>query len=561
MVAYSPPVIGEIIDGKYRIVGLLGEGGMGAVYEAEHTTTGRDVAVKLINDNAMMSDEVLRARFQREAQAASKVRSAHIVEILDAGQDPSTKHPYMVMDLLQGENVLSALKRLECLAPELVMRVGYQTCLGLSKAHEVGVVHRDIKPANLFLSDAEANELDVKLLDFGVAKFKMDQATETANEALTRTGSMLGSPMYMSPEQARGLKTIDHRADIWSLGVVLYQLLAGHTPYHSIDGLGELIITICSEEPEPLSSKAPWVASGLANAVQKALKLSPEERYQTAKEFGDALLALMPDGRWRIQREMLVAADKNAGEGSAVDDLGDTVQLATAGAPPETPAAGFSGGDSTVALEPHQMPELSGIESLASLGRGVDGEAETERLAAADVAASVAAKSAATKVEVASASNSNKVSPEKTAGAKPDAAGGVPPMLVAILLLVALALAGYFWLPGLGQKGQAPAKPVATTPASTAEAKQKTPSQPAPSQQVPSQQAAAKASSAPSAAASAAAKPSAAPAPAAPAANPTIVPKPWPKAATGARAPAPKGATPRTPAAPAPKKAFVPGAP
>ncbi|MBW2454440.1 MAG: protein kinase [Deltaproteobacteria bacterium] len=311
-------MIGQLIDGKFEIIRLIGQGGMGAVYEArvrdEKAPDGADdkderrVAIKLINDEELAQDDVLLARFEREATAAAKVVSPHIVEMIGSGHDEESGLPFMVMELLEGENAQQLVQRLGPIPPDLAFRIGVQTCLGLAVAHGGGVVHRDIKPANLFVAEGEGGELTVKLLDFGVAKFKMDQALETGGESLTRTGSMLGSPLYMSPEQARGLKTIDHRADIWSLGIVLFQLLTGRQPHEGIDGLGELIITICSEPPPAATKFAPWVSAKMVEMVQGALKLSSSDRYQTAEEMGEALRTCLPDSSdWRIDQDMLIA--------------------------------------------------------------------------------------------------------------------------------------------------------------------------------------------------------------------------------------------------------------
>jgi serine/threonine-protein kinase len=304
-------MIGQLVGARYEVVHLLGEGGMGAVYEARDRSVDRSVAIKVISDEEVAQDEVLVARFQREARAAAKVRSPHIVEILDAGHDAERRTPYMVMELLRGESVLDVLNRLGPLPPELALRIAIQTCTGLEHAHAVGVVHRDIKPANLFLAEGHTDaedELTVKLLDFGVAKFKMDKASETDKQSLTRTGSMLGSPIYMSPEQARGLKSIDHRADIWSLGIVLHQLLTGRQPHQGIDGLGELIITICSDPPEPITARAPWCSPELARVVSGALQLAADKRYPSAKIMREALARCLPDGGadTRILKSMLV---------------------------------------------------------------------------------------------------------------------------------------------------------------------------------------------------------------------------------------------------------------
>lgn len=346
-------MLGQVVDGKYEILSLIGEGGMGAVYRSRHKTTGREAAVKVISSEDVARNETLIARFEREAQAAAKIRSPHIVEILDAGHDASTGHPYMVMELLVGMNVHRLLRQLGPLPAELAIRIAIQTCFGLEKAHAVGVVHRDIKPANLFVAEADGGERVIKLLDFGVAKFKMDQASESS-DGLTRTGSVLGSPMFMSPEQARGLKTIDHRADIWSLGIVLYQLLSGKTPHSGIDGVGELIITICSEEPAPLRSRAPWVSPTLERVVHKALKLPAADRYQSAAEMRDALAACLADpAAWHIHQRMLVPLTDDERAAKFDDDSGVEADDAATVAldPNHVELGGSDASESTVALD------------------------------------------------------------------------------------------------------------------------------------------------------------------------------------------------------------------
>jgi eukaryotic-like serine/threonine-protein kinase len=299
-------VIGSTLDGKYRIERLLGTGAMGSVYEAEHSATGRRVAVKVISTGDLARDELLLGRFQREARAAGGIDTQHITQVLDAGVDRDSNLPFLVMEYLSGEDLSAMLKRLGPVSPDLSLRIIAQACLGLQKAHEARVVHRDIKPANLFLARRDAGEIIVKLLDFGIAKVKMDHAQDAETAALTRTGSMLGSPLYMSPEQARGNnKDIDHRADIWSLGVVLYQCLAGRTPWHDIQALGQLILAICGEQPEPLQERAPWVSPEIAAIVHRCMKRDPVGRFQTAQEMFVAIRPLLPGG-WSITEDMLV---------------------------------------------------------------------------------------------------------------------------------------------------------------------------------------------------------------------------------------------------------------
>jgi serine/threonine-protein kinase len=308
-------VIGRLIDGKYEIVRPIGSGAMGAVYEARHRATGRAVAIKLIVDEKILESEQHVARFEREARAAAALRSPHIVEILDAGRDGVTRSPYMVMELLVGEGVLALLRRLGRLSHDLALRIGAQVCRGLRQAHLAGVVHRDVKPANLFLEKGEDDGHIVKLLDFGVAKVKMDQAAEGGSQSLTRTGSVLGSPLYMSPEQARGRKDIDHRADLWSLGVVLYQLMSGKPPHHGIDGIGDLVLAICSDPPAALRSRAGWVPEEVERIVERALRIAPEERYQSAGEMLGAIEAYFGAGAdLAIKSAMLVGIPDAAGE-------------------------------------------------------------------------------------------------------------------------------------------------------------------------------------------------------------------------------------------------------
>ncbi|WP_437942028.1 serine/threonine protein kinase [Sorangium sp. So ce341] len=298
-------MIGTIIDGKYQIRKLLGEGAMGSVYEAEHTGTGRRCAVKVISSADLTRDPKVVSRFQREARAAGAIDTQHITQVLDAGVDRDSKLPFLAMEYLAGEDVHQLIKRVGPLAPDLALRIVAQSCLGLQKAHEASVVHRDIKPHNLFLSWRDAGEILVKLLDFGIAKVKMDRANETEGADLTRTGNLIGSPLYMSPEQARGHKEIDHRTDIWSLGAVLYQALTGRTPYHHITALGELIIAICSDPPPPVQDFAPWVPPEVAAIVHRCLLQAPGQRYQSAQEMFGAIRPLLPYG-WGIHESMLV---------------------------------------------------------------------------------------------------------------------------------------------------------------------------------------------------------------------------------------------------------------
>jgi serine/threonine-protein kinase len=299
-------LIGEVFDQRYKIERLLGEGGMGAVYEAVDSTTSGRVAVKVITANVSKNTNLV-ARFQREARAAAKIATDEIVQVLETGTDPKSGLPYMVMEYLEGEDLAQVFKRLGKLPVNLALRLGAQACMGLEKAHAARVIHRDIKPANLFLAKGAGTARKLKLLDFGVAKIKLESVSGVDTSGLTRTGSMLGSPLYMSPEQARGQKLIDARADIWSLGVVMYQALTGRRPHQDIDGLGELIIAICSELPAPLQDYAPWVPADVAAIVHGALQFNPDDRFPTAQAMFEVIVKQLGTSDYSIDESMLLS--------------------------------------------------------------------------------------------------------------------------------------------------------------------------------------------------------------------------------------------------------------
>ncbi len=286
----------RVIDGKYQLVRQLGEGGMGAVYEARHLGTARRVAVKVISTESLSKSAEVVSRFQREAMASGAIESQYIASVLDTGIDPLTGSPYMVMELLVGEDIEQALRRIGPFHPELALRAIGQACLGLQKAHEANVVHRDIKPANIFLTRRDGGEVVAKILDFGIAKMKGEGFASTEGKSLTRTGTMLGSPLYMSPEQALGRKNIDHRTDIWSLGVVFYEALTGRAPHADTETIGELIVNICHKPPGHVQDLSPWVPPEVAAIVHRALALDPAARFASAEHMYAAIRTQLPNG-------------------------------------------------------------------------------------------------------------------------------------------------------------------------------------------------------------------------------------------------------------------------
>ncbi|HEY2509426.1 MAG TPA: protein kinase, partial [Polyangiaceae bacterium] len=279
-------LLGEKV-GRYRLARLLGHGGMGAVYEARRDD-GEVFAMKIIRQDMVDSqgDRAVR-RFVREASAAARIDSPHVARVIEAGTDDARELPYIVMELLHGRDLAALLRERGPLRPGAVVPLFVQACEGLAAAHACGIVHRDVKPANLFLHDADAS-LTVKVCDFGIAK---NILPEDHSLDLTRTGGVVGSPMYMSPEQAQNARNVDRRTDIFSLGVSLYEALTGRTPWTG-STVGELILAICTGSPPNVARVAPWVPPELAAVVNRALAQKREERFQSAEEFAQALRPL-----------------------------------------------------------------------------------------------------------------------------------------------------------------------------------------------------------------------------------------------------------------------------
>jgi serine/threonine-protein kinase len=275
--------IGDRIDGKYEIKRLLGEGGMGAVYEGENTAIHRRVAIKVLHSGVAALEEAVK-RFENEAQAAGRIGSDHIVEVLDLGRLESGDR-YMVMEFLKGESLSSRIKSRGQLSPTEICHVGLQLLEGLSAAHEAGIIHRDLKPDNVYLVAQAKGKTDfVKILDFGISKFN----AMGKDFSMTRTGSVMGTPYYMAPEQARGAKNLDARLDVYAAGVILYEAATGRVPFDG-DTFNELLIKIVTEDSPPVRTVVPDLDQGLADIIDKARQKNPDHRFASAREFRDAL--------------------------------------------------------------------------------------------------------------------------------------------------------------------------------------------------------------------------------------------------------------------------------
>jgi len=289
--ANRPPEVqaGQVVGGKWRVGALIGRGGMGAVYEGTNTAIGKKVALKFI-DAEFAGNVDITNRFQREAEAASLVESAHIVHIFDSGTTDAGV-PYIVMELLRGEDLRGRINRLGRLPKEEVVHIAAQTLRGLHRAHEAGIVHRDLKPDNIFLVDRDDDPLFAKIVDFGISKVTRRPGDPAAPPGtLTRQGVVLGTPYYMSPEQAQAFADLDLRTDLWSLGAIVFECLGGKPPFAG-DAYEQIIIAICTTDAPDIRNVDPSVPPALAHFVARALSRDRAARFQTAKEMLDALQA------------------------------------------------------------------------------------------------------------------------------------------------------------------------------------------------------------------------------------------------------------------------------
>ncbi len=276
-----PVAIGEVLAGKYRVERVLGIGGMGVVVSAKHVQLEQMVALKFLLPGSLESAEAVE-RFLREAKAAVRLKSEHVAKVTDVGKLENGA-PYMVMEFLEGADLSQVVRAGGRLSIDEGVSFLLQACEAIAEAHSLGIVHRDLKPQNLFVTRRVDGRPLIKVLDFGISK-----SVDPQGLSLTRTSSIMGSPLYMSPEQMRSTKTVDTRADIWALGVILYELLTGRVPFEA-EAIPELCLKVVQDQPDSPKSLRPELSEALSAAVLKCLEKRPEDRFQNIAELAVAL--------------------------------------------------------------------------------------------------------------------------------------------------------------------------------------------------------------------------------------------------------------------------------
>lgn len=282
----NDPLIGTVLAGTYRLTRVVGRGGMGRLYEAEHTRLARSFAVKILHEAHADKLDAVR-RFEREADALARIRSDFVLDVVDVLRTVDGRTA-IVTGLLEGEDLQRRLDRRHRLTPEEAISIGRQLCRGVAAAHAAGVVHRDLKPSNLFLSATPDGQLALKILDFGVAKL-------THDDQVTRTGVVLGTPAFMAPEQARGSSGVDPRCDIYAIGAVLYRMVTGKTPYSGNGDPSATLAALLVDSPAAPRSVQPELPVALEVVIQRAMAREPDERPQSALELESALASLVDD--------------------------------------------------------------------------------------------------------------------------------------------------------------------------------------------------------------------------------------------------------------------------
>ncbi len=360
--AASARLVGTVLDGKYRVERVLGAGGMGYVVAASHVDLGTKVAIKFMIPE-LAEDKSAVSRFMREARASVRITGEHVARILDVSRMLDGT-PYMVMEYLEGCDLAAVLESHGRLDPPVAVDYVLQACEAIAEAHRIGIVHRDLKPSNLFLTQRADGSPVVKVLDFGISKVRIEGVEETK---LTATQTLLGSPTYMSPEQVRRADSVDARSDIWTLGVILFELLTDSLPFVAESHMSVLAAVVSDPIPD-VKEMIPWVDPGLAEVVQRCLVRDPNERIQDLGQLARELAPYAPPGALSsIDRITNVLARSDS----------DVTPQGLSRRPEITPGAGSrsrktTGNEETVDATPNPRSQPGGVETL---------EAETARSA------------------------------------------------------------------------------------------------------------------------------------------------------------------------------------
>jgi serine/threonine-protein kinase len=300
--------VGDVLAGKYRVDRVLGAGGMGVVVAAHHLRLDERVAIKFLLPDMLASGETV-ARFEREARAAVKIKSEHVARVSDVGT-LETGAPYMVMEYLEGSDLSGWLQQQGRLSFEQASDFVLQACEAIAEAHSLGIVHRDLKPANLFVIRRPDGALSVKVLDFGISKVTGGPMS-SRDASFTRTNAVMGSPLYMSPEQMHSAKDVDSRTDIWALGVILYELVSGVPPFLA-ETMPELIARILSQPPTPLAQLRPDAPAGFEAMILRCLERDRERRYESVGQLAAELVTFAPR-RARVSLERISGVLRSSG--------------------------------------------------------------------------------------------------------------------------------------------------------------------------------------------------------------------------------------------------------
>lgn len=367
--ALSSIPVGTVLADKYRVTREIGRGGMAAVYEAQNVDIGKRVAVKVLNAELTHSTVVIE-RFLREARAAAAVNSPYICDVYDAGKLEDGR-PFLVLELLEGESLYDRMVKVRRFDTALVSRIFTQIGRGLTKAHEASIIHRDLKPENIFLTTGDDGETVAKILDFGLAKFyEPSSGTGQVQHRLTREGAIFGTPAYMSPEQVKGQGAVDHRADLWALGCMVFECLIGRTVWTTDQGVAMIFAQVATA-PLPVPSRLRKdLPLSFDRWFSKALQRDPAKRFQSAKELSDELAAAFAVDSPRTlsierQRQLAPPVRRSAPGPDLAPSPAPPPRTSAPRHPPPPPVPVSVRSNGPVAFAPTQPPPAPKVEAAA----------------------------------------------------------------------------------------------------------------------------------------------------------------------------------------------------